>query len=428
MKKIGFYLSNDNIANVDFTDFENGDPGVGGSEFSAIVIATNLSRRNNNLDVILYCNKAGFFPNNLKKTVCGNLENAIKSADKDDVDYFIVDEKVISHLLLGEYDGTMGFVLWANNPMTIPDVNFYASCKNVKKIINVGKEQMDLWIDHPVYKKFCFIYNSMYFDEKLDVASLNKDKRGHNVVYIGNLVFNKGFHYLAKSWKKVLKSCPNAELYVIGSGRLYDRNAKMGPLGIASASYEKLWSKYVTGDDGKILPSVHFLGILGSEKNEILKHCKVGVPNPSGLTETFGYTAVEMQSMGCNCTTKRCYGYLDTVLNVPTNILYSNEFSLHEKIIKLLNTDEHDANYVLSELKRKFSVSSVVPLWESLFKDMNDIPKYSKTHLMYRMKWLKYIHRYFDRYYMFPSVEVLLVKFDNIVVERYKRWRIRLCW
>ena len=29
MKKIGFYLSNDNIANVDFTDFENGNPGVG---------------------------------------------------------------------------------------------------------------------------------------------------------------------------------------------------------------------------------------------------------------------------------------------------------------------------------------------------------------------------------------------------------------
>lgn len=428
MKKIGFYLSNDNIASVDFCNYEQGNPGVGGSEFSAIVIAANLSIRNNDLDIVLYCNKKGIFPDKLKYVVCGNLQNAIKIANNDNINYFVIDEKVISHSVLNNYVGVMDFVLWANNPLKISDVDFYASCKKVKKIINVGKEQMDLWIDHRVYKKFCFIYNSMCFDNEINTNSLIKSARGHNVVYIGNLVFNKGFHFLAKSWKKVLDKCPDAQLYVIGSGRLYNRDAEMGPLGIASPRYEKMWAKYLTGNDGKVLPSVHFLGILGPEKKEILKHCKVGVPNPSGLTETFGYTAVEMQSMGCNCTTKRCYGYLDTVLDVPTNILYKNEFTLHKKIVKLLNSNEANLNYILPELLRKFSISSVIPIWEEMFDNINDTPKYSKTNLMYRLKWLKIIHRYFDRFYLFPSIEKLLIKYDNIIVERYKRWRIRLCW
>ena len=70
--------------------------------------------------------------------------------------------------------------------------------------------------------------------------------------------------------------------------------------------------KHITNDN-QVLPSVHFLGVLGEEKNDLLLKCRVGVPNPSGNTETFGFTAIEMQSMGCNITTMKCSGYLDTV-------------------------------------------------------------------------------------------------------------------
>lgn len=63
-----------------------------------------------------------------------------------------------------------------------------------------------------------------------------------------------------------IKKVPQAQLYVIGGGNLYNRNAVMGKYGIATQEYENEFMPYITDDDGKILPSVHFCGILGKEK------------------------------------------------------------------------------------------------------------------------------------------------------------------
>ncbi len=84
-----------------------------------------------------------------------------------------------------------------------------------------------------------------------------------------------------------------------------------------------------------------FSGSLGEEKNDFaIKKCRVGVPNPSGNTETFGFTAIEMQSMGVISLLMKCSGYLDTVFT--KRYLYYNSNNLAKNIIKLLLQKEHD--------------------------------------------------------------------------------------
>ena len=58
------------------------------------------------------------------------------------------------------------------------------------------------------------------------------------VTYVGSLTKGKGFHVLAKEWKNILKAVPDAELYVLGSGKLYDNKAELGEYGLAEKTYE----------------------------------------------------------------------------------------------------------------------------------------------------------------------------------------------
>jgi glycosyltransferase involved in cell wall biosynthesis len=225
-------------------------------------------------------------------------------------------------------------------------------------------------------------------------------QRPFHITYIGNLVPQKGFHILAKAWPHILRVYPDAVLNVIGSGKLYDRNAQLGKYGIAEDNYEKVFMPYLTDTSGKILPSVKFLGILGSEKSEILLKTRVGVPNPSGRTETFGYTAIEMQSFGALVTTIRCPAYLETVCP-SIGILYNKGNRLDEKlaesVVSLLSRDENHYEDVMQFLEANFSIDKVADEWHQLFMDMmenKEIPVIPiKANKKYRMKHWKEANR-----------------------------------
>jgi glycosyltransferase involved in cell wall biosynthesis len=68
---------------------------------------------------------------------------------------------------------------------------------------------------------------------------ISPENKEQIVTYVGALIPTKGFHKLAKVWKNILKKVPTAKLQVIGDGKLYNKNAVLGPHGIAEAKYEK---------------------------------------------------------------------------------------------------------------------------------------------------------------------------------------------
>ena len=363
MKKIAFYIPNRGFYLRDLSHVHLGNPGIGGSEFSATLIASSLSNKDG-YDITMLCDRKGRFPSGLKYKACGCIEGAMEYAEKQHFDFVVVDAKLLHEYILVRFY-KLPFIAWANCFVEENEQMAFARHPNLLCVVNVGYHQHLLLKRTCVGHKSTYIYNAVpteilkQFDGKITPI----DKREHNVVYIGSLHEAKGFHCLAKAWPSILKKVPDAQLYVIGSGCLYGQNVKLGKWGIAQQEYEDIFIPYIL-KDGRILPSIHFMGVMGTEKYEVLNKCKVGVPNPWGVSETFGYTAVEMEFMGCHVTTKKCPGYLDTVWNAKN--LYSNENELGDYVVRLLETNTLDYDKTLTFVK-KFSLNTIVEKWRDFF-------------------------------------------------------------
>ena len=370
--KIGFYITNKTISSVDCSSFKDGNPGVGGSEFAMFGVLDFLcSIQNSSHDFVLYINENQKLPSSIKNVkIVKDFKESIKVAINDNIDVLVLKHSP-DYIKKGFFEGAkeskLKFVIWAHNFLVRSSLNYYGKTKEIVKIVNVSFEQLDVYRDHIAYKKSTAIYNGLY-SEYLN-SEIEFNKRKNEVTYIGSIIPAKGFHVLAKCWKKIIISYPDAILNVIGSGTLYDRNQLLGEYGIAEESYEKNFIKYLIDKEGKVLNSVIFHGVLGKEKNDILKRTKVGVPNPSGKTETFGYTAVEMQCFGSLVTTKKSIGYNETVYDKAN--LYEKEDDLENKIINLMSVTEYNAVVVKKFIKTKFDFKEISSSWLALFDRIN---------------------------------------------------------
>lgn len=362
---VGFFLKNKGFSEIDTSTVLEANPGIGGSEYEILCISHLLSLRDNDIDVILYVEKEGYFLD-IKYKVVEDIESCVNNCSKDNVEVLIIDYKHHSKDIIDKTENNLKYFIWAHNFVTYKDLQYFASKKNIVRIVHVSNESLDLYRDHKsIYKSIC-IYNGVPVKEVnfyLEKFNPNKE-RENKVVYLGSLVSVKGFHLLAKAWKEILKKIPDAQLYVIGNGKLYDRSSKLGKYGIAEEIYENEFIDFITDKNKNILPSVHFLGTMGIEKNDVLKECKVGVPNPSGNTETFGIGAVEMQLMGCNIVTIKCPGYIDTVH--PSNFLYHDKEQLASFIIKALKRTKVNDEYfdVYKFINSNFSFENIINRWE----------------------------------------------------------------
>lgn len=100
--KIAFFLPNKNIQSVDCKNVEMGNPGIGGSEYSAILIAASLCRKGN-LDVVLLTEEDGIFPVGLKWVKCKSLESTIKYVIENRFNYLVVDGKFLTEYIVLKY-------------------------------------------------------------------------------------------------------------------------------------------------------------------------------------------------------------------------------------------------------------------------------------------------------------------------------------
>lgn len=391
MKKIAFFLSNGNISNINFSNIGKGNPGIGGSEYLCVLVALELTRRKNN-DIYLLSEKKLIGLPEINNIECKSMVNALERYS-DEMDLFIIDSKHFDFNLAKKYPDTK-FILWINNTMKGNTMKKCVDYPNIVKLVHVSREMYDLYRDTLVFPKTTYIFNAVPISECHKVLTPNHMRR-NNVVYVGSIVPNKGFHLLAMVWKSILKAIPDAELYVIGSGKLYSQNQQLGEYGIAEESYEKQFMPFLTDANGRIIKSVHFMGIMGAEKDRLISECRVGIPNPSGKSETFGYTAVEMAMMGCRITTKYCPGYIDTVYN--TRNLYKNTNELAEYVIRLLLDRTDMRTEYENELKyfsENFSIEKVADRWEELLDNPSKVIIYKKSNKSnYQMKSIKELVR-----------------------------------
>lgn len=394
MNRIGVFLDNDPISMVDCSQIPRYNPGIGGTEYLIISIATLLSSRNNNLDITLYTTADGVFPAGLRWIRVSNYEEAMQQAYQDGCEALIfkhctdlILQNTFNHCPTG-----LKLIVWCHVFTCYWELDFYAKSNVIFRIVYVGREMYDLYRDHKSFKKATYIYNCIDLaDSRIKVQHHSFEKRANIVTYIGSITPFKGFHLLAKAWPKVIEQVPDAQLYVIGSGRLYDHNAILGKYGIAEQAYERKFIHYLTDNNNQILPNVHFMGVLGIEKYNILLKTKVGVPNPSGITETFGLSAVEMQMLGAVVTTKVCPGYIDTVINGK---LYTRTKTLAKNIIDLLQSSGSQYEAAISYFEQHFSLDAVISKWELWLQNGCELPSESiLPNKWYRLKIIKEILR-----------------------------------
>ena len=416
MKRIGFYLFNRNISKVDFRHPLDGNPGVGGSEFLTILTAWQLTIRENKLDVTLYVDKEGIFPYGLKTKVVSGIDEALVKAKEDFIDIFIVDLKRLNWRINPfKSISNIDIICWCHNFATTYMSKIMANSLCVKRVVTVGREQMDLYRDGYLFLKSDYIYNAVPLNEKhiMEAVKTSYCERPHNVAYLGSLVEDKCFHVLASIWHRILERVPDAELFVIGSGKVYSQNAKLVKYGIADIEYEKKFMRFLTDKDGNILPSVHFLGSMGEEKYKVLKNIRVGCPNPTGDSETFCLSAVEMQMMGCTVTAMQAPGYYDTFFNGKIS---KNIDELVENIVYLLtNETPKSYNETIQYIQKHFSVDVVMNDWEKLLLhfDGNYLhPILPLNNPSFRCKSIKEKYRIIRKYlpflYKLPDIERII--------------------
>lgn len=55
--RIAYYLPNKGYTSIDFSDYKNSNPGIGGSEYAVMLVADELARRSTTLEVYLFVDK-----------------------------------------------------------------------------------------------------------------------------------------------------------------------------------------------------------------------------------------------------------------------------------------------------------------------------------------------------------------------------------
>lgn len=369
--RIGIYIDNSAFREVNCSELSSGNPGIGGTEYSILLLTQEYKKAYPKSELYLFVSSESILPKVDKIVMVNNFNNLPYYSDKYKVNVLVVSAVYKGQPLGDQFfklmdKSTINVIVWGHNYYLNDFCNRLTRHKCVKANVFVGRQQYDRYIDHAIIHKSTYIYN-MYPTVKTE---LRKNNDGKTVTYIGSIIPTKGFHLLANAWKDILKVIPNAQLHVIGSGKLYDRNSKLGVHGIAEASYEESFIKGITDVNGKLLPSICFHGVMGEEKKNVIASTSVGVVNPSGRTETFGISALDFSSRGVPVVTIASGGFFDTVKHEETGLLYTNVKDLVNYIVRLLK--ERELNITYGEHGRsfikKFAPCIIVKEWNELFE------------------------------------------------------------
>lgn len=397
--KVAFYLDNRYIADRDLWNIENGNPGIGGSQYMQLLIANHLVKQYTDLEVVMYVTARQNFTDGIEIHLVNDMEDALRCMKRDKCDVFILSNWYadlglgIDKLRLVE-KYKIRTIVWAHIFMQQQQYEYIASCKYIRLFVCLGKQQLEMLRGLKLYRKATYIN---YMLPPVHTIRQIHDKK--IVVYVGAMYPYKGFHILAKYWKYIKENVSDAQLWVVGSAQLYGDNIKHGKYNIAEAKYERQFMHYLLDSSGKIDGSVKFFGSLGgAEKEQIVSQATVGIFNPCGKTETFGLSGVEFEAMGIPVVSIYRNSALDIIKDKETGLLYKEENCFPEYIIQLLNDEKY--NRLLGEqarifVNKEFEKGKIVKEWyDAIVSIATDSPyclKHDKKFLPENQIWLHHI-------------------------------------
>ena len=409
MKRVVFYLDNSGVEQVDFSQPQLGNPGVGGTQFLFMTqphyLQAYAKKHGHEYEFILLTREISKLP---AGTIAYSVESdreAVEKANELKADIFVFrpmeDDISTERIQLYEESG-LKLLGWAHNSYSKRLLDALSNVDSYRAHVCVCHEQLDALLNKLIYDKSCYIFNGF---ESEFAKPLGGEGRvdSMEVVYIGSLIPAKGFHMLAEAWPLVLAQVPGAKLKVVGSGRVYDRNAVLGCHGIAQEDYEQHFMKFLTDSDGDVLPSVEFLGLMGVEKFEVMKRATVGVVNPTGMTENCPGSALEFQACGVPVVSAALGGLWDTVDDGRTGVLVRDVKCLSDSIVRLLDSPQLNQAYSCSAVEfvaKKFNYGLVCAEWLELFRVIHEGHRVSSIRVSPKWKfwrerrWMRIILRF----------------------------------
>ena len=395
--KVGFYCQNQGYPNVDITFPEKGNPGMGGTQFAEIATAYYLNKYYpEQLEILLFANLDNLLPPSLTVYPAINVIDAAVKSEQEGCDIFVFKSSFLNHELSKTLDKLdLKAIARSDNFPNVDILNLLVDCSQIKGHVCVGQEELDIYRDHKSFAKSTRIFYPFNVENYVPVNDI--PKQGNTVVYLGSIVPKKGFHILARVWPYILRKKPQAKLIVIGSGQLYNRHQKLGKWGVAEESYEANYIRpFLSDENGNIVESVHFAGVLGEEKSEILQSADVGVVNPSGASETFCISGVEIQSCGTPVVSAAKWGLLDTVVHGETGLLGNSDNELVRNILYFLDNPQAGKQFGkngINFVKEKFDHRLIAEQWLELFTDIynnkSPHPQPMKPNYFYNAKFLR---------------------------------------
>lgn len=409
--KVAFYLDNDKHLGIDYSKPENGNPGIGGSQYMFWIISYYLQKKYPDLDVYLFAENIDKMPSEMKCIKVKDIIDVVRVADEKKIDIIVCRGPYLDKKFYNELEKiNLKCIVWSHNFENYENAKLISECKNIKRNVCVGKEQYDILRDNSLFKKSTYIYNTITFNL---YDNIECEKIPNSVCFMGSLHEAKGFRTLAAVWPKIEKRVSESQLFVIGGGNLYDKKAKMGKYGLAEEKFEKSFIKYLVDKNGKIKDNVHFMGVVGGkEKLELMKKSCVGVVNPTGKGETFCIGAIEFEALNVPVVTIRKYSLVETVSDKVTGLLFKNDREFVKNVVTLLNNNDLRVSIEKNGnefVKNKFDLDNIVNQWYNLLLDVyNDVEQKQNLqcdNMWNNRKWLREANRKIQKILPFmPSV------------------------
>ena len=130
--KIGFYLGNSMVPNADLRFPEQGNPGIGGSEFAFVTLPYFFSLYHEDFDLVIYANVTAHLPIRLVSIQVNDSTEATRRALEDNCQILIVclRDRDINSAVIKEISGSkLHIILWAHNYPSSQQMELVASCK-----------------------------------------------------------------------------------------------------------------------------------------------------------------------------------------------------------------------------------------------------------------------------------------------------------
>ena len=352
-KTIGIFLNNKGTSQVDVSNLQNGNPGMGGTQFEFFILLSELQKRGI-YNIIYFGTAIQTGLDGVNTIVVKDIYEAFEKCNELNVEILISRDGGADKLDILK---NTKVIYWVHNFLPFDFCKIVGKSKKVKRVVFVSYQHRDVYLEMNIAKKAEVIYNSFYLPEYIKVAP-NKTK---SVVFLSNIDPVKKLHVVTEIWPSVVKKVPDAKLIVIGSGRNGNRNVPIGPLGIAEASYEKLIINPL--EKANVLDTVVFKGILGAEKSDIIKNSMVAVAPFD--KETFCISALEYILSGTPVVGFSKGGINDVVENGKTGILCKTKNGLKKNLIKTLIGKKQFNNLPsgIDYFKKNFGVEPFVEKW-----------------------------------------------------------------